>query len=181
MSKKYQNIFFIFGAVVLAFMITRLDFEETWNGIRHAGYWFVAVLLLWAVLYVFNSLTWYIIIRSGDKKTHIPFWWLYKITISGFALNYAISRYGVITSHRNRTSLVNRNLIRHDTYLQPLYILADVCRFIYRNRTTDKHHELTACSHNSLLPDWHLVFHDRLSQGIGKPLGSSFGTYTGIA
>ena len=89
MSKKYQNIFFIFGAVVLAFMITRLDFEETWNGIRHAGYWFVAVLLLWAVLYIFNSLTWYIIIRSGDKKTHIPFWWLYKITISGFALNYA--------------------------------------------------------------------------------------------
>ena len=89
MSKKYQNIFFIFGAVVLAFMITRFDFEETWNGIRHAGYWFVAVLLLWAVLYVFNSLTWYIIIRSGDKKTHIPFWWLYKITISGFALNYA--------------------------------------------------------------------------------------------
>ncbi|MGN1376386.1 MAG: lysylphosphatidylglycerol synthase transmembrane domain-containing protein, partial [Prevotella sp.] len=89
MSKKYQNVFFIFGAVVLAFMVTRLDFVETWHGICHAGYWFVAVIVLWAVLYVFNTLTWYIIIRSGDKSCNIPFWWLYKITVSGFALNYA--------------------------------------------------------------------------------------------
>ncbi len=90
MKKKYQNIFFVFGIVLLIVMITQLDFKEVWNGLRNAGYWFFAVLLLWAFLYVFNTSTWYIIINSGaEKKAKINFLWLYKITVSGFALNYA--------------------------------------------------------------------------------------------
>lgn len=90
MKKKYQNGFFIFGIAVLAIMITQLDFNEVWSGLKRAGYWFFAVLALWAVLYIFNTSTWYIIIRSGVKEqTRINFLWLYKITVSGFALNYA--------------------------------------------------------------------------------------------
>ena len=116
MKKKYQNAFFIFGLVVLAVMVTQLDFKEVWAGLQHAGYWFFAVVALWAVLYMFNTASWYIIIKSQaedlnqDKKStdedsddspksaltkrtnshdHIGFWWLYKITVSGFALNYA--------------------------------------------------------------------------------------------
>lgn len=90
MKKKYQNGFFIFGIAVLAIMITGLDFEEVWSGLRRAGYWFFAVVALWAVLYIFNTATWYIIIRSGGKEhAKISFLWLYKITVSGFALNYA--------------------------------------------------------------------------------------------
>ncbi len=90
MKKKYQNAFFVFGIVLLIIMITQLDFKEVWNGLKNAGYWFFAVLLLWALLYIFNTATWYIIIRSGSKeKTKINFLWLYKITVSGFALNYA--------------------------------------------------------------------------------------------
>lgn len=97
MSKKYQNGFFLFGIVVLAIMISQLDFRTVWQGLCHAGYWFVAVLALWVFLYMFNTAAWYIIIRSqkdendsGEKRVpRINFWWLYKITISGFALNYA--------------------------------------------------------------------------------------------
>ncbi len=90
MKKKYQNIFFVFGIVLLIVMITQLDFNEVWNGLKNAGYWFFAVLLLWAFLYIFNTSTWYIIINSGsEKKTKVNFLWLYKITVSGFALNYA--------------------------------------------------------------------------------------------
>ncbi|MCR4852836.1 MAG: flippase-like domain-containing protein [Prevotella sp.] len=100
MKKKYQNAFFAFGIVVLVVMVTQLDFKEVWAGLQHAGYWFFAVVALWAVLYMFNTAAWYIIIRSqleddahkdgtkADAKK-ISFWWLYKITISGFALNYA--------------------------------------------------------------------------------------------
>ena len=97
-KNKYQNIFFIFGIVVLAIMVTQLDFAEVWKGLRHAGYWFFAVVALWAVLYIFNTAAWYIIIKSQEnndlpanavKHTPVSFWWLYKITISGFALNYA--------------------------------------------------------------------------------------------
>ena len=102
MNKKDQNGFFIFGIVLLGVMVTQLDFAEVWRGLRHAGYWFFAVLALWGVLYIFNTGAWYIIIKSQvppvadpssvpttEQPTPFSFWWLYKITISGFALNYA--------------------------------------------------------------------------------------------
>ena len=105
MKKKYQNVFFVFGLVLLLVMVTQLDFQAVWNGLKRAGYWFLAVLALWGVLYLLNTAAWYIIIYSqedeirqhqegtdrekGGSRPQVPFWWLYKITISGFALNYA--------------------------------------------------------------------------------------------
>ena len=88
MKKKYQNIFFIFGIAVLVVMVTQLDFQQVWQGLRHAGYWFIAVLVLWIFLYIFNTSAWYLSINAGGKSK-VNFWWLYKVTISGFALNYA--------------------------------------------------------------------------------------------
>lgn len=88
MKKKYQNIFFIFGIAVLVVMVTQLDFQQVWQGLCNAGYWFVAVLVLWIFLYMFNTSAWYLIINAGGKSK-VGFWWLYKVTISGFALNYA--------------------------------------------------------------------------------------------
>lgn len=88
MKAKYQNIFFVFGLVLFALMATQLDFQQVCDGLRHAGYWFFAVLALWAFLYVFNTTAWYIIIQANGQ-TKVKFWWLYKVTISGFAINYA--------------------------------------------------------------------------------------------
>ena len=91
MKKKHQNMFFLFGIIVLIVMVTQLDFAEAWRGLKHAGYWFFAVIALWAGLYIFNTAAWYIIIKSGmpNEKSPVKFWWLYKVTVSGFALNYA--------------------------------------------------------------------------------------------
>lgn len=118
MKKKYQNAFFLFGLAVLIIMITQLDFRQVWQGLRHAGYWFFAIVALWLFLYIINTTAWYVIIKKtrGGKDletdrtegtppsdgngsteadgTHpvggkINFFWLYKITVSGFALNYA--------------------------------------------------------------------------------------------
>ena len=92
MKKKFQNGFFLFGIVVLAIMVTQLNFSEVWKGLQHAGYWFFAVLLLWAFLYIFNTASWYIIIKSqtkGEDKRMVSFGYLYKLSVSGFALNYA--------------------------------------------------------------------------------------------
>lgn len=89
MKKKYQNLFFAFGIAMFAVMLSQLDYREVWDGLKSAGYWFFAVLALWGVLYVLNTAAWYIIIKSGsEEKTKINFFWLYKITVSGFALNY---------------------------------------------------------------------------------------------
>ncbi len=92
MSKRWQNIFFIVGLVILALMVTQLDFAATWAGLRRAGYWAVAVVVLWGFLYLFNTAAWWVIIRSQEEPSttgHLSFWWLYKVTISGFAINYA--------------------------------------------------------------------------------------------
>ncbi len=105
MKQKYQNGFFIFGIAVLALMVSQLDFAEVWAGLQRAGYWFFAVIALWMFLYMMNAAAWYVIIRSIQKERANPlpddnskdttkpqrvnFLWLYKITISGFALNYA--------------------------------------------------------------------------------------------
>ena len=95
MSKRWQNGFFLFGLAVLAVMITQLDFSSTWSGLQRAGYWAVAVVVLWAFLYILNTAALRLIIHaqpSPDATGHAPrmgFWWLYKLTVSGFALNYA--------------------------------------------------------------------------------------------
>lgn len=97
MNKKYQNGFFIFGLLLLVVMVTQLDFAQVWQGIAHAGYWFLAVLALWGVLYMFNTAAWYLIIKGvcsepsadGNCPQTVPFAWLYKVSVSGFALNYA--------------------------------------------------------------------------------------------
>ncbi|MBQ7421589.1 MAG: flippase-like domain-containing protein, partial [Prevotella sp.] len=107
MKAKYQNGFFIFGIIVLVMMVTKLNFVEVWQGLQRAGYWFFAVVGLWAFLYIFNTATWLLIIcsqhkiddsqRENAKEKSLVFlhrgWkdvlWLYKITVSSFALNYA--------------------------------------------------------------------------------------------
>jgi uncharacterized membrane protein YbhN (UPF0104 family) len=88
MKSSHKNAFFIFGMVVLAIMLTQLDYQQVWSGLQHAGYWTLAVVLLWALLYILNTAAWYIIINAGER-TKVKFWWLYKIMVSGFALNYA--------------------------------------------------------------------------------------------
>lgn len=99
MKKKYQNLFFFAGLGFLLLMTTQLDFAEVCEGVLRAGYWFLAVVLLWAVLYIFNTAAWWIIIKAPSKNDSreqiqakdapFSFLWLYKITVSGFALNYA--------------------------------------------------------------------------------------------
>ena len=84
----------MFGLAVLELMVTQLDFSQVWSGLSRAGYWFVAVIALWFFLYMFNTASWYVIINNAgdadDKNVKkVGFWWLYKITVSGFALNYA--------------------------------------------------------------------------------------------
>ena len=90
MKRKYQNLFFAFGIAMFAVMLSQLDYREVFAGLRSTGYWFFAVLGLWALLYALNTASWYIIIRSGaNGRDDISFLWLYKVTVSGFALNYA--------------------------------------------------------------------------------------------
>ena len=37
MNKKYQNGFFVFGLLILILMLTQLNYDEVWTGLRHTG------------------------------------------------------------------------------------------------------------------------------------------------
>lgn len=90
MKEKFRNIFWFFGifAIVVMLFTFDMDYQELLQNLRKAGIWFPAVILLWVFIYLLNALSWYIIIRDG-RHAKIPFWKVYKLTISGFALNYA--------------------------------------------------------------------------------------------
>lgn len=89
MKNQFRNIFLAFGivAVIIMMFTFDMDYNELWNNVRRAGYYFPLIILLWVFVYLLNATSWYQIIRDG-KKTYVPFWRVYKLTISGFALNY---------------------------------------------------------------------------------------------
>ena len=91
MKNKYRNIFLIFGIVAIVIMLCTFDMEysELWLNLKRAGIWLPAVIGLWVFIYLMNALSWYVIIRDGKKECPISFWKVYKLTITGFALNYA--------------------------------------------------------------------------------------------
>ena len=66
-----------------------VDYTELWGHIRRAGWWFALVVGVWLVIYLFNATSWYLIIRNGERHAPVKFGKVYKLTISGFALNYA--------------------------------------------------------------------------------------------
>ncbi|MBQ9363138.1 MAG: flippase-like domain-containing protein [Bacteroidaceae bacterium] len=84
-----KNIFFFFGIVAVVIMLFTFDvsFAELWDYIRQAGYWLLAILVLWGVLYMLNAWAWRVIIR-GSGPCPVGYGYLLKLTVSGFALNY---------------------------------------------------------------------------------------------
>ena len=90
MKNKYRNIFLVFGlaAIVIMFFSFDMEYDELLANLKRAGGWLPAVVALWLFIYLINALSWYIIIREGETGK-ISFWRVYKLTISGFALNYA--------------------------------------------------------------------------------------------
>ena len=89
MKSKYRNIFLAFGIVVVIIMLLTMNmsYEELWQNLLRAGYYLPLIILLWLVVYVINTCSWYVILHSSGP-VNIPFWRLYKYSVSGFALNY---------------------------------------------------------------------------------------------
>lgn len=88
-QRKVKNIFFFIGIVAVVIMCFTFDvsFVELWGYIQQAGYWLVAILALWGVLYMLNAWAWMVIVK-GSGPCPVGYAYLLKLTVSGFALNY---------------------------------------------------------------------------------------------
>ncbi|MDD4777479.1 MAG: lysylphosphatidylglycerol synthase transmembrane domain-containing protein [Fermentimonas sp.] len=91
-----KNVFFILGALTLGIMIYKIGLENIWHEIKQTGWWFVPILSMWIVIYLLNTITFYIILRDGSPESEkVSFIRLFKLTISGFAINY-ITPFGLM-------------------------------------------------------------------------------------
>ncbi len=77
------------AAVVVMILTFDVSFTELWGYIRRAGYWLVAAVLLWGLLYGLNALAMRTIIL-GSGPCPIGFWRMWRIIVSGFALNTTV-------------------------------------------------------------------------------------------
>lgn len=90
MKNKLRNLFFLIGVVAVAIMLWKFEmpYDQVLQNVRRAGIWFPAVLLLWGVIYFMNTCAWQVILNAGGQTGRVPFWKVYKYTVTGFSLNY---------------------------------------------------------------------------------------------
>lgn len=91
-KKRLNNLFFFLGCAAVVVMMLTFDvsFVELWEHLCHAGYWLLPIVGIWIVVYALNALAWQAIINGNmGGKAPISFWRIYRLTITGYALNYA--------------------------------------------------------------------------------------------
>jgi len=91
-KQKLNNLFFFLGIAAVVVMLLTFDvsFIELWDHLCHAGYWLIPIIGVWIIVYALNALAWKAIIEGNIQgKMPVSFWRLYRLTITGYALNYA--------------------------------------------------------------------------------------------
>ena len=91
-KQRINNLFFVLGVATVVVMLFTFDvsFVELWEHICHAGYWLLPIVGVWIIIYGINAWAWWCVIRSTkDPDEHISFARVYRLTITGYALNYA--------------------------------------------------------------------------------------------
>lgn len=92
MKWNWNNIFFCLGLLAVVVMLLTFDvsFAQLWQYICDAGYWMIPIVGIWVFVYGINALSWMSVIRGGgDSSQAVGFWRIYRLTITGYALNYA--------------------------------------------------------------------------------------------
>lgn len=83
----WRNVAFIFGISALFFMVYKIGVDVIWDNVKQTGWWFAGIILIWGLVYMVNTLAWYVIVKE-DTTEKIPFYMMFKFTVSGYALNY---------------------------------------------------------------------------------------------
>ena len=91
-KQRLNNLFFIIGVAAVVVMLLTFDvsFVELWEHLCHAGYWLIPIVGVWLLVYGLNALAWKAVIEGNiGSKAPLSFWRIFRLTITGYALNYA--------------------------------------------------------------------------------------------
>ena len=91
-KQRLNNLFFFLGIAAVVVMLLTFDvsFIELWDHLCHAGYWLIPIIGIWVIVYGLNALAWKSMIEGNiGGKAPLSFWRIYRLTITGYALNYA--------------------------------------------------------------------------------------------
>ena len=90
-KQRLNNLFFIVGVIACVVMLFTFDvsFVELWQHLCTAGYWLIPIIGVWVLIYGINAASWWRVIKGVDPEAKVSPWVVFKLTISGYALNYA--------------------------------------------------------------------------------------------
>ena len=150
MKNKYRNLFLLFGVLAIVVMLCTMDmdYSDIWENLKRVGFWFPVIMLLWFFVYLINTCSWYLIIRD-DRKYRVPFWTVCKLSITGFAINYATPG-GLMGGDLFRHS------VRDDAYLFSLLVLVSFHILIYLPVSCEYLYVNIAHCNRSILPAGYL-------------------------
>jgi uncharacterized membrane protein YbhN (UPF0104 family) len=88
-AKTYNTIFLALGICTLAWMVYKIGVDAIWQNVLKTGIWFLPVILIWFFIYLLNALAFREIIYEKDlQHTDVSLWGVFKVTVSGYAINY---------------------------------------------------------------------------------------------
>ena len=91
-KQRVNNLFFLLGCIAVVVMLFTFDvsFVELWQHLCHAGYWLIPIVGVWVIIYGINAWSWWCIIKGNvGLQPPVSFATIYRLTITGYALNYA--------------------------------------------------------------------------------------------
>ncbi len=88
-AKTYNTIFLALGLLTLAWMVYKIGIDTIFRNVLKTGIWFLPVILIWFFIYLLNALAFReIIYEENLEHTNVSLSGVFKVTISGYAINY---------------------------------------------------------------------------------------------
>ncbi|HXX63317.1 MAG TPA: flippase-like domain-containing protein [Bacteroidota bacterium] len=122
-GNKAKTVILLIGIAAFCYLVWDFGIDNIVHNVVRVGWWFVPIVALWAVVYLFNALAWYIILR--DHASSVRLGAIYRLTVSGFAINYVtpfinlggepyrvLSLRSQVGIHRAVSSVILYNMVR---------------------------------------------------------------------
>jgi len=123
LSSRVRYIVLTIGLAIFSYLVYSYGIANILTNLGRTGWWFLPIVLVWAIVYFCNAVAWYSILH--DHHPDVSLLSIYRLTISAFALNYVtpflnlggepyrvMALNGRVDKHRAISSVILYNMIR---------------------------------------------------------------------